>query len=80
MRSAAAFLAPAREICKTAEPVREDIASTILDLDSDVRRAMSVIEVRPDFACHPISSASQETLAGYAPVTVEQARQLLLRD
>ena len=28
---------------------------------------------------HPISSASQETLAGYARTTVEQARYLLLR-
>ena len=28
---------------------------------------------------HPISSASQETLAGYARTTVEQARHLLLR-
>jgi hypothetical protein len=28
---------------------------------------------------HPISSASQETLAEYARATVEQARQLLLR-
>jgi hypothetical protein len=29
---------------------------------------------------HPISSASQETLAEYASATVEQARHLLLRD
>ena len=28
---------------------------------------------------HPISSASQETLAEYARATVEQARHLLLR-
>lgn len=28
---------------------------------------------------HPISSASQETLAEYASATVEQARYLLLR-
>ena len=28
---------------------------------------------------HPISSASQETLAEYASATVEQARHLLLR-
>jgi hypothetical protein len=29
---------------------------------------------------HPISSASQEALAGYARTTVAQARRLLLRD
>ena len=29
---------------------------------------------------HPISSASDEQLADYARATVEQARQLLLRD
>ena len=28
---------------------------------------------------HPISSASQETLAAYARATIEQARPLLLR-
>jgi len=29
---------------------------------------------------HPISSASDETLAAYARATIQQARQLLLRD